>query len=311
MKKFLAIALCLMLVFTFAACGDEKKEESSQAQSQEESSAAESSAQEESSVTEESSTTEESSQEEKTYFDFLSTAAAVTIDKAITSESDGIFTTDTAIASCNCKWTVNVILEKTADNLYKVVSVTSGDGTDPTITLGANQILLAVHSNSSNIDDVATYQNVPGKLAAAALQVDEQIAVVGIEQNNIVLLKEYEEGDNLVYAQKLPEYLKTQFVNFGASYVYAMKPTDTASIELTKIDDVPAYGDIVLYTSGYGDTIGKNGGDFTDFAGKRKVKLYRVNGKVETIDCKKALENPKLDPEVLPGDKIHVPRSIL
>lgn len=55
----------------------------------------------------------------------------------------------------------------------------------------------------------------------------------------------------------------------------------------------------------------QSAGDFTDFAGKRKVKLFRVNGKVETIDCKKALEDPKLDPEVLPGDKIHVPRSIL
>jgi hypothetical protein len=125
---------------------------------------------------------------------------------------------------------------------------------------------MAVHSNSSNADDVATYQNVAGKIAAAALQVDEQIAVVGVEEKDIVLLKEYEEGDNLVYAQKLPEYLKTQFVNFGEKFVYDMKPTDAASIELTKIDDVPAYGDIILYTSGYGDTIGKNGGDFKDFA---------------------------------------------
>jgi protein involved in polysaccharide export with SLBB domain len=50
-------------------------------------------------------------------------------------------------------------------------------------------------------------------------------------------------------------------------------------------------------------------GDFTDFARKGKVKLTRADGKrVDTIDCVKALQNPKLDLEVYPGDTIHVPR---
>jgi polysaccharide export outer membrane protein len=51
-------------------------------------------------------------------------------------------------------------------------------------------------------------------------------------------------------------------------------------------------------------------GDFTDFAKKTAVKLTRVNGSVQTINCKKALVDPKLDPEVSPGDKITVPRRI-
>jgi len=51
-------------------------------------------------------------------------------------------------------------------------------------------------------------------------------------------------------------------------------------------------------------------GGFTDFANKRKVRLYRQNGKIEVIDCKKILDHPELDPEVFPGDKVHVPRSI-
>lgn len=51
-------------------------------------------------------------------------------------------------------------------------------------------------------------------------------------------------------------------------------------------------------------------GDFTDFAKKSKVKLTRANGRSFTVNCKKAIPDPRLDLEVLPGDKIYVPRSI-
>ncbi len=51
-------------------------------------------------------------------------------------------------------------------------------------------------------------------------------------------------------------------------------------------------------------------GGFTDFANKKKVKLTRVDGRSQTVNCVKALDNPSLDPEVYPGDKIHVPRRL-
>jgi polysaccharide biosynthesis/export protein VpsN len=51
-------------------------------------------------------------------------------------------------------------------------------------------------------------------------------------------------------------------------------------------------------------------GGFTDFANKKKVKLTRVDGRTQTVNCVKALDNPRLDPEVYPGDTIHVPRRI-
>jgi protein involved in polysaccharide export with SLBB domain len=51
-------------------------------------------------------------------------------------------------------------------------------------------------------------------------------------------------------------------------------------------------------------------GGFTDFANKKKVKLTRVDGRTQVVNCVKALENPSLDPEVFPGDTIHVPRRI-
>jgi polysaccharide export outer membrane protein len=51
-------------------------------------------------------------------------------------------------------------------------------------------------------------------------------------------------------------------------------------------------------------------GGFTDFANKKKVKLTRVDGRTQTVNCVKALDNPALDPEVYPGDTIHVPRRL-
>lgn len=51
-------------------------------------------------------------------------------------------------------------------------------------------------------------------------------------------------------------------------------------------------------------------GGFTDFAKKKKVKLTRVDGRSHTINCPKAQENPILDLEVYPGDKVYVPRRI-
>jgi protein involved in polysaccharide export with SLBB domain len=51
-------------------------------------------------------------------------------------------------------------------------------------------------------------------------------------------------------------------------------------------------------------------GDFTDFANKRNVQLVRADGTKLTINCKKALTRPELDPPVFPGDKIIVRRRL-
>jgi polysaccharide export outer membrane protein len=51
-------------------------------------------------------------------------------------------------------------------------------------------------------------------------------------------------------------------------------------------------------------------GSFTDFASRTDVKLTHVDGRVETINCKKALENPALDVPVYPDDRIFVRRKI-
>jgi len=52
----------------------------------------------------------------------------------------------------------------------------------------------------------------------------------------------------------------------------------------------------------------QSAGDFTDFARKTRVLLVRANGQTEVVNCRKAIENAELDPKVMPGDRIHVPR---
>lgn len=50
------------------------------------------------------------------------------------------------------------------------------------------------------------------------------------------------------------------------------------------------------------------GNGFSVFAAKHKVQVTRLDGTILKVDCVKALKDPKLDLEVLPGDQIYVPR---
>jgi polysaccharide export outer membrane protein len=50
-------------------------------------------------------------------------------------------------------------------------------------------------------------------------------------------------------------------------------------------------------------------GGFTDFAGKSKVQLTHGGHKIK-VNVPKAIDDPRLDVPVFPGDSIHVPRRI-
>jgi protein involved in polysaccharide export with SLBB domain len=52
-------------------------------------------------------------------------------------------------------------------------------------------------------------------------------------------------------------------------------------------------------------------GGFTEFAARRRVQVTRLNGKIYIVDLIKALKHPELDLEVLPGDRINVPRRTI
>jgi protein involved in polysaccharide export with SLBB domain len=52
-------------------------------------------------------------------------------------------------------------------------------------------------------------------------------------------------------------------------------------------------------------------GGFNGFAARKRVQLTRQDGAIFYENCNKALKNPKLDLEVLPGDKIFVDKETL
>ncbi|MCP5516330.1 MAG: polysaccharide biosynthesis/export family protein [Verrucomicrobiales bacterium] len=55
----------------------------------------------------------------------------------------------------------------------------------------------------------------------------------------------------------------------------------------------------------------KVAGDFTDFARRTRVKVTRADGTEVVVDCKQALDNPRMDAPLYPGDSVYVPRKIL
>jgi protein involved in polysaccharide export with SLBB domain len=52
-------------------------------------------------------------------------------------------------------------------------------------------------------------------------------------------------------------------------------------------------------------------GDFTDYAQRKKVSVTHLNGKKQIINCIKAINDPRLDLPIYPGDIIYVPRKVL
>jgi len=56
----------------------------------------------------------------------------------------------------------------------------------------------------------------------------------------------------------------------------------------------------------------KVAGDFTDYAKKTKVMVTRAKGgKPLIVNCKKAINNPKYDVPIYPGDRIEVPQRVI
>ncbi len=51
-------------------------------------------------------------------------------------------------------------------------------------------------------------------------------------------------------------------------------------------------------------------GGFTEFGKPTAIKLIHENGRIETVNFKKALKDPRLDLPVYPGDTISVPRKL-
>ena len=115
-------------------------------------------------------------------YDFLSTASEFFVNGSIVGEGVVLITNNDSLANANLKWAISVMLAPTeTEGVYTVVFVHTGDGNTPAITLEEGQILLGVHSSTSNTDQASEYPNVYGKLAAQALEIGEVVTITGID----------------------------------------------------------------------------------------------------------------------------------
>ncbi|MBO7161834.1 MAG: hypothetical protein J6W15_03355 [Clostridia bacterium] len=115
-------------------------------------------------------------------YDFLSTASQFFVNGSIVGEGVVLITDNDALPNANLKWAISVMLSATeTEGVYTVVFVHTGDGNTPAITLEEGQVLLGVHSSSSDPTQIGEYQNVNGKLAAIALEIDDTVTITGID----------------------------------------------------------------------------------------------------------------------------------
>ncbi|MBO5981795.1 MAG: hypothetical protein J6Q24_05040 [Clostridia bacterium] len=115
-------------------------------------------------------------------YDFLSTASQFFVNGSIVGEGVVLITNNDALPNANLKWAISVMLSATeTEGVYTVVFVHTGDGNTPAITLEEGQVLLFVQSSSSDPAQIGEYQNVNGKLAAIALEIDDTVTITGID----------------------------------------------------------------------------------------------------------------------------------
>lgn len=120
-------------------------------------------------------------------FDFLSTAKNCSFNTTLQGECVVIITGNDYITSANLKWAIAVVLDHSDGNKYTVSAVNVGNGTDPSITLTEGQIVLGVHSSSSDTSLASEYQNVYGKNAAAALEPGDTVSFVGFDFDTLTM----------------------------------------------------------------------------------------------------------------------------
>ena len=120
-------------------------------------------------------------------FDFLSTAKNCSFNTTLQGECVVIITGNDYITSANLKWAIAVVLDHSDGNKYTVLAVNVGNGTEPSITLTEGQIVLGVHSSTSDTSLASEYQNVYGKNAAAALEPGDTVSFVGFDFDTLTM----------------------------------------------------------------------------------------------------------------------------
>ena len=107
-------------------------------------------------------------------------------NQTITGEDATIVTTNDAYQNCNPKWAISVVCSIYSDNILKVAKdPVAGQGEVPSdVKLKDGQVVLVVHSSTSDPANADQYPNVYGKLAALELQKGQFLVLEGLDLTN-------------------------------------------------------------------------------------------------------------------------------
>lgn len=107
------------------------------------------------------------------------------INGTITGEDGIIITKQDAIESANLKWPIIIICQKVSDGVYKVKQAPiNPKGNVPSITLQKDEIIIAIHSSSSDLTQKDKFKNVEQKVAAEKVQAGMYFTFEGIDLEN-------------------------------------------------------------------------------------------------------------------------------
>ena len=104
------------------------------------------------------------------------------VDAKITAESGLIITSEEALATSGTGWTVIIPCSKVEDNKYvaKTDSI-APNGTVQTIEMEEGDIIIAIHSSSSDVTLIDTYPNCEQKVAAEKVKAGSTFVLEGID----------------------------------------------------------------------------------------------------------------------------------
>lgn len=178
---------------------------------------------------------------------------------------------------------------------YGSSSTMTGAGANPATPINAQSLIIRVGSALR-----VTFSEMPTPLPQMDVTVREDGKITLLQQHDFMAAgKTRAQLANDIHAFYVPNYYPTMTVSVDFqpnTQFYYVGGEVKAPGRQVYLGPIHVLGAI------------KSAGDFSDFANKRKVKLTRADGHILIVNCNKALEDPTLDPEVFPGDVVHVPR---
>jgi hypothetical protein len=172
------------------------------------------------------------------------------VDQMITAESGLILTSPSTLASSGAGWSILIHCAKVSGNVYTVkADPVEPSGTIPNFTFASGDIVIAIHSSTSNPDLASTYPNVMQKLNALKLKAGMYITLKNIDlaaktANNGIAVVSTTKPDTGAkdYTDLMGEMVENPQYKLDVTAPATYKPGDTLNVTITLKNVVPETG---------------------------------------------------------------------